>query len=51
MKNRIKKVYYEPENGWFVHLAPGWTIDGYALWREDTKRALMARIRDAVFSN
>ena len=45
-KPQIKEIYHD-DDGWWVILKDGWTIDGCVGWREDTKRALMARIKDA----
>lgn len=45
-KPAIKEIYHDSD-GWWVILRDGWTIDDCVGWREDTKRALMRRLKDA----
>lgn len=42
--------YYESDDGgsWWIDLADGWTVDGCSAVHEKTKRAALARLKDAV---
>jgi len=44
MKNRIQQIWKD-DDGWWAILHDGWTVDGCAGLREDTKKALMDRIK------
>jgi hypothetical protein len=46
MKNIIEKIWKD-DDGWWAILASGWKVDGCTGVREDTKKLLMERIKDA----
>jgi hypothetical protein len=46
-QSRVREIYKD-DDGWWANLAIGWTVDGCSGVREDTKRQLMERIKDAV---
>jgi hypothetical protein len=46
-QRRVVEIYKD-DDGWWANLAPGWTVDGCSGVREDTKRQLLERIKDAV---
>ena len=41
---------YKDDDGWWAILPAGWTVDGCYGAREDTKRRLLERLKDAVQS-
>lgn len=46
MKSIIDQIWKD-DDGWWAILKPGWTVDGATGVREDTKKLLMQRIKDA----
>lgn len=46
IKPAIKEIFKD-DDGWWLVLKNGWSIDDSITCREDTRKKLMARLKDA----
>ncbi len=48
-KDKIEEIWKE-DDGWWIFLIQGWTVDDSRQLREDTKKQLFERLKDAKFT-